>query len=232
MIAVKIVIVVPLWTMAAAVEQNACVARIANAHLNAIAQANKSWRKINFPQRNSTTMIQREPDLKQALLQLRPGMIRRVALRTGSRDLAEEVVQVALLKALEGLGGLKDPRRLKSWFGTIVQHSLQDQFRHWSRQAPLEQAESLPDLQAEEKAEPTLSCGCVLKLLPTLRPAYAQLLEAVDLRGDSLQKLAQNWGLSPNNLSVRLHRARQALRKELGQRCGTHSVASCLECGC
>ena len=49
MIAVKIVIVVPLWTMAAAVEQNACVARIANAHLNAIAQANKSRGKINFP---------------------------------------------------------------------------------------------------------------------------------------------------------------------------------------
>jgi RNA polymerase sigma-70 factor (ECF subfamily) len=177
-------------------------------------------------------MTQREPDLKQALLQLRPGMIRQVTIRTGSRDLAEEVVQMALLKALEGLDRLKDPRRLKSWFGTIVQHSLQDEFRQWSRQAPLEQAESLPDLQAEEKAEPALSCGCVLKLLPTLRPAYAQLLEVVDLRGDSLQKLAQNWGLSPNNLSVRLHRARQALRKKLGQRCGTHSVASCLECGC
>lgn len=49
-------------------------------------------------------------------------MIHRVALRTGSRDLAEEVVQVALLKALEGLDGLKDPRRLK---GVLARLSTQ-----------------------------------------------------------------------------------------------------------
>jgi len=211
--------------MAAAVGQNVSVAPIANAPRNAIALANKPFAK-------ESTVKQREPDIQQALLELQPGMIRRVAARTGSRDLAEEVVQAALLKALEGLDRLKDARRLKSWFATIVQNSLQDEFRQWSRLAPLEQAENLPDLQAEERAEPALSCGCVLQLLPTLRPAYTQLLEAVDLRGDSLQKVAQNWGLSANNVSVRLHRARQALRKELGQRCGTHSVAACQECGC
>lgn len=171
-------------------------------------------------------------DLSLALLALRDPMIQRLRAQTGSQELAEEVVQTALLKALEKGKQLKDPRRLKGWFGRIVQHSLCDEFRQKSRQVPLENAVALPDTLAAETADPPHSCGCVLKLLPQLRPAYAQILEAVDLQGQPLQKVAQYAGLSLNNTSVRLHRARQALRKQLHQRCGTDSVVACLDCGC
>ena len=43
---------------------------------------------------------------------------------------------------------------------------------------------------------------------------------------------AEDLGITPNNATVRLHRARKALKRELERSCGTCATHGCLDCGC
>ena len=170
-----------------------------------------------------------ESELKEALVALSPEMLSWVLQRTGSPDLAEEVVQEALTKGLEKLSRLENPRHLKAWFRTIVRNTLIDELRYQQRQEPLENlaAPETPELPDEEEG-----CACILEIMKQVRPGYAQLLQAVDIDEKPVQTVAREQGLSPNNASVRLHRARQALRRQLAQTCGTDSLQACLNCSC
>jgi RNA polymerase sigma-70 factor (ECF subfamily) len=75
-------------------------------------------------------------------------------------------------------------------------------------------------------------CGCIEKLLPTLKPSYAEVLREVDLGGRSLVDFASQHSLTPGNAGVRAHRARAALKQELIRTCGVCSEHACLDCIC
>jgi RNA polymerase sigma factor (sigma-70 family) len=154
-------------------------------------------------------------------------MVSWITARTGSADLAEEVVQQALLRALEQLATLRQPARLKAWFQTIVKRLLIDELRRQQRLSAFEEADARPT--QEPVAE---TCACILDVLKQLRPAYAEVLAAVDLQGQSLQQVATTLGLTANHTSVRLHRARQSLRRRLYAVCGTESLSACQNCSC
>ena len=79
--------------------------------------------------------------------------------------------------------------------------------------------------------KPTV-CACPERLFPTIRPAYAELLRRLDLPGESLDVVARDLTLTKNNLTVRLHRARQALRAALEASCGLCAEPGCLHCTC
>ena len=69
-------------------------------------------------------------------------------------------------------------------------------------------------------------------LIPTLKPEYAEILRRVDLEGAAVPSVAAELGISANNVTVRLHRARQALKKQLERCCGTCATHGCLDCTC
>ena len=70
------------------------------------------------------------------------------------------------------------------------------------------------------------------RLLPKLKPEYAEIIERVDLREEPLAGVAGALGITPNNAAVRLHRARSGLRKQLERSCGTCATHGCLDCRC
>jgi RNA polymerase sigma-70 factor (ECF subfamily) len=70
------------------------------------------------------------------------------------------------------------------------------------------------------------------ELIPTLKPEYAELLARVELGGESLQEAAKTIAVTPNNASVRLHRARQALKRRLEETCRACATHGCLDCTC
>jgi RNA polymerase sigma-70 factor (ECF subfamily) len=84
---------------------------------------------------------------------------------------------------------------------------------------------------AFDELRPTV-CACLQRLLPNLKPAYADLLNRIDMEGESPVSVAKHLGITPNNLTVRLHRARQALRKSLEASCGICTKHGCLHCTC
>ncbi|MEL6347697.1 MAG: sigma factor-like helix-turn-helix DNA-binding protein [Myxococcota bacterium] len=63
-------------------------------------------------------------------------------------------------------------------------------------------------------------------------PTYASVLALIDADGASLVETAQQLGISVNTAAVRLHRAREALRRAMREHCGVQNARDCLECRC
>jgi RNA polymerase sigma-70 factor (ECF subfamily) len=82
-----------------------------------------------------------------------------------------------------------------------------------------------PELQAE-------TCACVQEVIRDLKPEYRAAIEHVDLAGKSVESFAEARSTTPNNASVRLHRARKAVAKKLTAICGTCAMHKCIDCGC
>ena len=71
-----------------------------------------------------------------------------------------------------------------------------------------------------------------MDLLPTLKPEYATLLRQVEIEEIPVAVAALQAGITPGNASVRLHRARKALLKEVQRSCRTCATHGCLDCTC
>jgi RNA polymerase sigma-70 factor (ECF subfamily) len=82
-----------------------------------------------------------------------------------------------------------------------------------------------------DEVRPAL-CACLGPLLKDMRPAYADLIQRIDLEGESPVAVAKDLHVTPNNLTVRLHRARRALKANLEQACGICTKHGCLHCTC
>ena len=54
----------------------------------------------------------------------------------------------------------------------------------------------------------------------------------VDINGVSVSEVARLLNISVSNASVRLHRARAALRKQMLEHCGVSTLKECLSCRC
>jgi RNA polymerase sigma-70 factor (ECF subfamily) len=77
-----------------------------------------------------------------------------------------------------------------------------------------------------------VACACITALVNTLKPEYGTVLRRVDLDGLSVRGFAEEAGITPGNAGVRLHRAREALRRQLARSCGTCLTHGCLDCRC
>jgi RNA polymerase sigma-70 factor (ECF subfamily) len=75
-------------------------------------------------------------------------------------------------------------------------------------------------------------CACVRVLSETLKPEYGEALRRIDVDGISVKEYAAEIGIEPNNAGVRVHRAREALRKSVRTSCGTCADHGCLDCTC
>jgi len=75
-------------------------------------------------------------------------------------------------------------------------------------------------------------CACVVRLVDTLKPEYAAAIKRVDLDGATVADFGREIGITPNNAGVRLHRAHDALRRQLALSCGTCTLHGCLDCTC
>ena len=169
-------------------------------------------------------------DVMRALMADRPMYVAFVRSRVKSGADAEDIVQQALVKATEHASDLRDPERTRAWFFQILRRTLADHHARWALRES-----KLAELSAEmERATPEemATCACSLGQLERLRPEYADILRRVDLEDEPLATAAAAIGVTVNNATVRLHRARKALRDQLRDLCGTESVRDCLDCDC
>jgi RNA polymerase sigma-70 factor (ECF subfamily) len=75
-------------------------------------------------------------------------------------------------------------------------------------------------------------CACVSRLAATLKPEYAEALEAIEVGGTPVKAFAEAKGLSSNNAAVRVFRAREALKKRVTESCGVCAEHGCVNCTC
>lgn len=152
--------------------------------------------------------------------------------RLGDPELAADVVQDSLLKAIKHAGDLRDHENAKAWFYRILRRTIADLCRRRDTQRRVIEAVGNEPEATPDPAEEQFVCACFQRLLPALKPEYGEVLLQIDLGGADPATLAASLGVSRNNLTVRLHRARKQLKERLEQTCGLCATHGCLDCHC
>lgn len=170
-------------------------------------------------------------NVERVLLENRSRFVAFLERRLGSRGAAEDLLQGAFLKALESKAAPADAEGAVRWFFRVLRNALLDEHRR--RGAEERASERLAREPAVEDPElHDAVCACLRGLLPALKPEYAEVLRQVDLDERPVGEVAGLLGVSSNNASVRLHRARQALKRQLERSCGACATHGCLDCTC
>lgn len=155
-----------------------------------------------------------------------------VRSRVHDSDAAEEILQKASLKVIARGETLRDASRAQAWIYRILRNEILDHYRR-SAVRDRRTAELDPHMQAKLPVQLRVRlCPCALEELSRLRPGYSEALRAMEMEGESIGSHATRKGISLTNATVRLHRARKALRASVEKRCGSCAGAGCFDCDC
>lgn len=165
--------------------------------------------------------------VRSALGTQREQLLALIRRRGGGKVDADEVLHVALQRALERAEQVRDPARAEAWIARVVRNVLLDELR--KKQVPVL---GIDELELAAIDDEGIDCWCVLVQAEQLKPEYASILRRVIIDGVPVTQVAAELGITPNNAMVRLHRARTALKKRLEAHCGTTTARSCSDCGC
>ena len=173
-----------------------------------------------------------DPGTLEIFLANQPRFLAFLRRHVRSEAEAEDLLQSGLLKALRHEQDWEGKENILAWFYRILRNALIDYYR--TRNAEDRKHESLehdPAVAVSPEDREQL-CACFEGVLPSLKPEYAEVLRRVDLGDEVVSQAAIALGISANTLSVRLHRARQSLKKSLEKTCGVCTLHGCLDCTC
>jgi RNA polymerase sigma-70 factor (ECF subfamily) len=175
------------------------------------------------------------PDILKALVENHRRFLAFLERRVGSRVEAEDILQDGFVRALERAGEIRDERSIIAWFYRLLRNAVTDYYRHKGAESrALEKAAGMEAGAAafDDSQLHDAVCGCVMGLMETLKPEYAEALREVELGEKTVSGYAGGAGITPGNAAVRVHRAREALRKQVIRSCGTCAEHGCEDCKC
>jgi RNA polymerase sigma factor (sigma-70 family) len=175
------------------------------------------------------------PDVIARLVASHARFLEFLERRVASREVAEDILQEAFVRAITRGESLHNDESAQAWFYRLLRNAIIDHYRRkGAEQRALGAVASEPEPIAEAADAALLGtvCECMRDLIETLKPEYADALREVDLAERDLATFAGTAGITKNNASVRLHRAREALYKQLVVSCGTCATHGCLDCQC
>ena len=155
------------------------------------------------------------PEALETLLGHRDRFLAFVQKRVASPALAEEILQDAFVRGFERGGALRDDETVIAWFYRLLRNAVIDRARRDEVRGRALEAWASELATSDASPSRAEACQCVMPLLDTLKPEYASAIRAIDLDGGDVQALAAEAQITPNNASVRLHRARDD--KSLGR---------------
>jgi RNA polymerase sigma factor (sigma-70 family) len=173
-------------------------------------------------------------DAVAVLLENHRAFLRYLQRRVGDRTAAEDILQDAFAKVIGRPEPLPPGEAVIPWFYRSLRNAAIDQFRR--RGAADRAFEAFArELETHESPVGETSeeiCACVSRLAGTLKPEYAEALDAIEVHGTPVKTYAEQRGLTAGNAAVRVHRAREALKKRVRDSCGTCAEHGCLHCTC
>lgn len=158
--------------------------------------------------------------------------------RLSDETVVEDVFQQCLLRAVERHHSINNQESVVAWFYRILRNAVIDYYRSRAAQESRQELfEKEAEVLHEREAPPpddvkAAICACLDGIVNTLRPGYRELIRRIDLGGESTADVAKALQISSGNVTVRLHRARQALRNGLEKMCGVCTKHGCLNCTC
>jgi RNA polymerase sigma-70 factor (ECF subfamily) len=165
-------------------------------------------------------------------------LLRFALSRVGQKkEVAEDLVQETLLAAWRGRDSFDSRASLSTWLFSILRRKVADHYRRAGREQALDHdepvpggapmfdsrghwLESIPEWQAapNQLVENTEFWGVMASCLAGLPAHLAEAFQLREIRFASVDEVCTMTGITPKNLSVRLHRARLLLRSCLGQK--------------
>ena len=168
------------------------------------------------------------------LLDNHRAFLRYLEHRVGGRELAEDILQDAFVKVIDRPEQAPADEAIVRWFYRTLRNAAIDRFRR--RDAAVRAVEAFGrELETHAAPEPEIAaeiCACIGRLATTLKPEYAEALQAIDVDGLPVKTYAEQRGLSASNAGVRIFRAREALKRRVTDSCGTCAEHGCRNCTC
>lgn len=172
------------------------------------------------------------PEVIQRLVANHRRFLQFLEARVSSRSVAEDILQAAFVRGVEKAGTVVHEQNAVAWFYRLLRNALIDHYRRNASEIKARSRNATDmEIPSDEDVR-TEVCQCINALLPTLKPEYADLIARVDLREEPLSAVALQLAITTNNATVRLHRARQSLKRQLERSCGTCATHGCLDCTC
>ena len=182
-------------------------------------------------------MTAHENSRNQDLLSRWEAMRERFAAHLRSRGWsiadAEDLFGEALLKGMEKRENLANDDAAEAWFWQLANRLAIDESRRRARQPSLKPLDSVsPESLSIPAPLDSDVCCCSLHYLEKLPESAQEILKSVDCDDEPVKEFARRVDITPNSASVRLFRARKALREKLLQACNTTSAVECMTCDC
>ncbi len=175
------------------------------------------------------------PDVLGVLVENHRRFLAFLERRVGSREAAEDILQDAFVRSLDRIETVRDAGAVVPWFYRLLRNAVVDHYRRAGAEdralAYVAATADTVEPAADEELHGQV-CECVKSLVETLKPEYAAAIKRVDLEGASLVDFARETGITANNAGVRLHRAHEALRRQVALSCSTCADHGCLDCRC
>ena len=170
------------------------------------------------------------------MVEIHQDFLRFLTRRLGNEDEAADVLHDFYVKVLTRIGDVRETEKLRAWMRRVLETSLIDYYRAQGKRRQSEsEYQYLESVRLTGDGKDDLDlivCMCLYKLLPTLKSEYADILWRADLIGESRESIVRALGITESNLRVRLHRARQALRRRLEETCRTCPIHGDMDCDC
>jgi RNA polymerase sigma-70 factor (ECF subfamily) len=143
---------------------------------------------------------------------------------------AQDALQEGFLKAFEAIDRFEGKSKLSTWLHRIVVNAALMRLRTRSRKPmgsiedllPAFLADGHPEHPALPWSEPADAAAMRHEVRALVRASierlpdnYRNALRLADIEGLSIAEIAASFGISPNAVKIRLHRARMALRELL-----------------
>lgn len=170
--------------------------------------------------------------LLNELLDNRAKFLAFLTARVSDPATAEDILQTAYTRTLEKGGQIQKTESIVAWFYRILRNALTDHYRRDAARGRAHEGLSAETPDSYEIELQSNLCTCIKGVVQTLKSEYRHALERMDLGDESIADFAKAEHTTPNNVSVRLHRARRAASKKLIQVCGSCADHKCLDCSC
>ena len=129
------------------------------------------------------------------------------------REAALDVVQDAVVKALAGVDGLRDPDRVRTWFCRILVNECMNYFRRGRDLVPYDDAMAARAAEAPDPAE-RLDLYAAIDRLDPKEQAIIKLRFFEDMK---LEEIARITGTNLNTVKSRLYKSLRKLRDLTGE---------------
>ncbi len=170
-------------------------------------------------------------DPGQVVLDHRARVYRYLLSMARNPDTAEDLTQEAFLRALRGLGALRDRAALVAWLDRVATNVFLDWVRAEGRRrlactgGQEDEGSGLiaeipdPGMRVDRRVEQAQMSQCVRGFVDELPDDYRAVILLHDAYGLSSGEIAEILGVSVATAKIRIHRGRAKLRTALQQGC-------------